>query len=1127
MLAVTAWLPGGLENGVRLLGLSTSTLLSLAVATGVAVAAVVLVRSARVPRGVRIGITLLAAYAVIAFFYGAAAGVPFTSLLSGNSFWRRLPLLLQGAAVGALIVVPAALIAVAIRVGTRHPSRGSAEHGLYQAVALTTTLAIAVAALPHRGTGANAHSDLANDLARRLALLDNSLRAIEDGDRGSPRDRWDPDYIVQQVGKEPEALFTWVRDNTFWIPYRGMLRGPVGVLMDRQGNSLDRALLLARLLEAAGHTVRLAHGEISRTLALDLLPDLVAQHSVRLTTASDSDIEPDRDISAVAAQYQLNGEAIERGIAAQDNHTAQLVVELQTRVADQTGRLLSVVPRPDGDVEWLARYQTAVDALRDHWWVQCDERGTWSDLDLLAPPATKQLISAHETPAPNAVPSELRHNVAVRVVVEHWSSGLLGESQVLEHVLHPSELFGQTIALQFWPGSWPREINPDPNSRFGLRATALEQREWMAALIVGRDAVAQGVIRQTAGTREPPQGNPFGGLGAAISRHSQASTAPLQELTAAWIEYEVHAPAAPPRTIRRSVFDLLGAAMRSDGSVPQPALSEEQRLTRSLSLMMRTEILALASAPAPEFVTHLSAQSLIGNRDLLRMVARDEIDPAEQSTQQLLANAAPAVTPLYALALARTEWSGVRGDLYSDRIHLFSRHRYPAFASNELVLRDAIDIVATEMAVTLAQPDAFAIRLEQGVLDTNAEALLHASPVGRGSTGEAFKVSQSWVVLTPTQLATAGSLDLPAEAQRAITLEVQRGYTVVAPRAPVQIGSEGYIGWWRIDPATGDALGIAANGWGQSMAERGVQYNVMAEWAKTFAFEYAFCHAVPQVANQAVIFLQPYRDELPPWLPPLAQAQDPSALYKTHQKSCLIGAMIATGVTATLPMLLAFLRGYAARLARELGPFWRDQRGGIRIPPKWVGGPGEGRGRGPVNPFGKTEPDLSKTQVNRGAAPPPPAGRSAPGRSSGPLTREAAQENLAKAATTHQAARAKAADATGEYVRYRVNNPAREGADPSKWDPKVDEKLYNDMLETDRKSIEALNEWREANAAMKAADRAAADARRAQGQSGLAPQRSASPKFPGCPPNCGNDNPTGPAGEVQVRVGSGSLGGGS
>src|SRR5882724_2295615 len=90
-------------------------------------------------------------------------------------------------------------------------------------------------------------------------------------DRDLPRDTFDPQAVIQKVGNDPVKLFEWVRDQTSYVPYRGSLRGPIGVLMDRNGNSLDRALLLARLLSLTGQQVRLAHGTIAADKARSLL----------------------------------------------------------------------------------------------------------------------------------------------------------------------------------------------------------------------------------------------------------------------------------------------------------------------------------------------------------------------------------------------------------------------------------------------------------------------------------------------------------------------------------------------------------------------------------------------------------------------------------------------------------------------------------------------------------------------------------------------------------------------------------------------------------------------------------------------------------------------------------------
>lgn len=1061
----------------------------------------------------------------------------------------RVPLLFQLALLAGAVALGLALM-TSLRASVRQPVAGARGRSAFEAVALTTALALLAALLPAPPSAITSptvvatgsplpESGISQNRDDRLALVENGLRALEDGIRDAPRDRWDPEQIVSQFGGDPEQLSGWVRDHTAWIPYRGVLRGAMGVLMDRQGNSADRAVLLATLLQQAGHTVRLARGELTRPEALKLLPALVEQRIRRGSVTLDPELLPETDISAVAPQYAMDGARVRQAIERQEDQLTQLLTDLERRVADHTARLLSAVTPPDAESEWLARSHTALEALRDHWWVQREEHGVWLDVDVLGDGAPATPVRAQSTTTVSDIPSSLRHEVALRVVLEHWSGGSLTREPVLEHALRPSELFGQRVVLQFWPARWPAQIHPDPQSSLGLRGVALEQQEWTAVLHVGREAVAQAVVRATAAGGLPATTNPFGGIGAAIGANRPSS--PASQLTAAWIEYDIRAPGARPHTIRREVFDLLGPAARSAAPVSRLSLTDAQRLARSLSLMMQTEVLTMACDPAPEFIAHLAARSLVSNRDLLRAVVREELAPGEPASDALVANAAPPLSPLYALALARSLWNPVRDRLYTTRPGIFTRHRYPAVAGATLVLRDAIDIVANESEVALSETDAFPLRLLQGVLDTNVEAQLQPRSGSLGNTADAFDTAQGWLTLAPSQRDALRDLDLPADVRRAIVEDLDRGYAVVTPPRPVTGASGEYVGWWRIDVRTGDALGVAANGWGQSMSESGVQYNVFVEMAKTFAFEYAFCHAVPQVANQAVVFLQPYRDRLPPWLPPLAQAQTAGQVYAANKKGCLIGAMIGTGVTATLPLLLIALRPAFARFLSAVGPFLRDQRGGIRIPPGLVraqvrGGPpvpqpgGGGRapaGRG-INPFGRTAPDPSTTQLDPAAAPPAPA---PPPRLSAPSTPAQAQANLRQAAANYRQALDNQLTATSDYLRYNQRNPNstfRDWADdPGPWDPEVSEALRNEARMAKQASDEAADALKEAQ---RAARDAAAAARAAQGKGGFPPpQKPAKPG--GCPPVCGGNNPASPGGAdasaAKTSVGLGGLSGGS
>lgn len=263
-LAVTSWLPQGTVNGVRLFGLETHRLLALAVAAGLATAVVAIFRTRQWPVSARRAGGLLGLYGAAVFAVAAATGTPVGALVSGDRFDGFLRLLLHGAILSVCLVLPLGLVAIAVTSGLRGAPRGSLVEAARRAVAILATVAIVVATMARfeaveakvnaaRPGGTSRASQVPQPAVTAApASLEGSLRALEDGLREAPRDRWDPQFVVAQVGTRPDQLLGWVRENTVWIPYQGTLRGAVGVLNDRMGNSLDRAVLLATLLQRAG-----------------------------------------------------------------------------------------------------------------------------------------------------------------------------------------------------------------------------------------------------------------------------------------------------------------------------------------------------------------------------------------------------------------------------------------------------------------------------------------------------------------------------------------------------------------------------------------------------------------------------------------------------------------------------------------------------------------------------------------------------------------------------------------------------------------------------------------------------------------------------------------------------------
>jgi hypothetical protein len=863
------------------------------------------------------------------------------------------------------------------------------------------------------------------------ASLENAFRAIEDGERESPRDRWDPDYVVAQVGTDPKKLFAWVRDNTYWIPYRGVLRGPVGVLMDRQGNTLDRALLLAALLQKAGHTVRLAHGELAQKQSAELLPDLVAARSAMgvgpgSEPRRDAHLSPGDAMGMVARQYRLDEAAIRRRLESEMAEGRRLQSDLDTRVIDQTARLLSAIGQRPSRSDWDQRMTASLTALRDHWWVQRQDGARWMDLDVLAPAdAHNALVASRETVAPDAIASNLRHEVVVRIVAEQSSERGRTESKVLEHTLRPADLIGTPVILRFVPAGVKSVMAAAPGGGAAFRTAALDQREWIPILHVGKQAIVQLILRDgpaPSGGGQPGLAGGAAGLAGGIAgildgldadpKPKPAAPKPTATgttvLTAVWLEFEVRVLGEAARTIRRQVFDLAGPEARAASTVQKIDLGDGQRLTRSLALMMDTEILPVVSGFPSEFMTHQWAQSFIANREVIRDLVSRRLSAASTTPDAIGPRLAPVPGILHALAHARFEWNGVGNRVYLDRPNILTRHVFLSPQQNAIVLRDAIDIVTNEVGVDLREIDGFAARLEQGVFDTNAEVLLRATTHSALNVANAYAASPAgWVTLTPAAAGRVSSLRFPDDTRRRVAADLGAGYIVVAPGIPVNLGAQTFAGWWRIDRTTGHTLGIDSDGWGggqifeqlveikQQIDLAVVTYQVQIAWATTLATN---------------IFAGWYYCD--------------NSFAAKCLPDALVGGLLFTGLE----------RGIGS------GAFWRDlardTRGGMRLPP---GGGNRGGGKGGTLPMGTPRPDTSKTQVD--PLKPLELGKTEPGHAEPPVT----------AADVQRTSKANF-KANGEWIRYRALTHTN---DPS-WDPTVDAALKDAADRATQENLEAM-----------------------------------------------------------------------
>ena len=499
------------------------------------------------------------------------------------------------------------------------------------------------------------------DLANRL---ENLFTEIEAANRRLPRDTFDVEALAMQLGTDQVRLFDWVRDNTYLVPYVGVLRGPIGVLMDRRGNSLDRALLLGELLRSGGARVRLARAALSRKQAVAISESIARSAPKHQALSSGAETQPTSTgvVDRYAKTYGVDVAQLHDAVKRISTASSQVTRLFEQRVKGQAAEIAKMLVKPANST--TAKVEDDLKALQDHWWVQVQQDAKWIDLDPAISNATpgQTLTAATEVFDATKLPENLFHYVTIRVIVEQRSAGGVQEWMALEQRLRPLELLGQRIALHNRPLNAPNVPNlSGDQGKASLENFLLAQKEWLPVLSVGTKEFSQssftelGNVNDTPGSgfQSVPAGNAFGGLAGAFGGETEESVEPDGSLTAEWIEYEIRTPGRAPEKIRRDVFDLLGPAARSGGPIGDPLVTNPLKLRRAMALLEETDILLLVSQLPQEFIQHVMYTSLLGQRETLRSILKASADKNMDALVELVGRLALPSGELYNLAFAR------------------------------------------------------------------------------------------------------------------------------------------------------------------------------------------------------------------------------------------------------------------------------------------------------------------------------------------------------------------------------------------------------------------------------------------------------------------------------------------
>jgi hypothetical protein len=661
---------------------------------------------------------------------------------------------------------------------------------------------------------------------RAVEKLQKLFDALEEAAKEIPRDTFDPQVIVNKVGRDPIKLFEWVRDNTYLVPYRGSLRGPIGVLMDRMGNSLDRALLLCKLMAIAGHNVRLINGTLTKAQAETVLKKArPASPKGALPVQKGSRQTLEELIIKYPYEYGLDSAQLKRATRRMTIVNEYFAEELTQRIEEQSKAILALLGEFPDTKE--LEFEKAIESLKNHWWVQWERETEWVDLEPTMPDSGVGEIIAE----PNDIyeidrlDEDLYHSVTIRIFIERWEEGMFKEEKALEHRFRLSESIGKQIVLRHVPINWPpekRRSSKDMDPLEYMNSLVLERKEWLPVLIVGSERITASSFRESGRINEKPgkKSKPDSvrglthGLFNVFSGKEEKKKKSM--LTAERIEYEVHSPGENIHKLRRSVFDSIGPAERSQKEMIEPLLDESKRFERELILLLgESNIITSSCLFSPHFISHLITKNFLANRKILiELVLKDNLRAIAGFISSHENEISSLSIDLFLFEMARREFNISRGIyLYSPNICSLNRLPFIDRKGNRGV-KLKFDIVKNDIDILpgIKKPH-FLVRMEQGIFDTNIESMLMKKEDEEvENTSEIFVKSViqgvEWVAIQGVNDPALQRVKLPMDDRTLIEQDLKKGYRVFVPERTIIHNGKELVGWWRVETNRGDTLGM-------------------------------------------------------------------------------------------------------------------------------------------------------------------------------------------------------------------------------------------------------------------------------------------------------------------------------
>ncbi len=587
------------------------------------------------------------------------------------------------------------------------------------------------------------------------------------------------------LGSDVTTIFRFVADEVRYEAYEGGLRGPEGTLWGMAGNSVDKAQLLAALLQQANIKPRFAFGALSEADTARLAQSM--QPGPDSTRAQDAQIlVPAASPAATPAGLTPDQQALLASLPAQrqkliDAARTELASTAKT-IDDGLASVSITPPAPPSGLPGLERTR--------HVWVQYLNGGTWVDLDpSFAGQAPAKALTTATTTSAN-LPSDVFHQMAIRLTVEIVTGGQPVRSDALSFQTRCQDLVAVPLTL----------VQAPPEITGQAAAVATGAQPYIPTLVVGSAGIT---------------GKPFalateGGLGALGGLGGPTEGDTLAE----WLNVDIIAPGGQKTTVTREIFDRVGAVARASGqvdisSVPPATLTPIGSTGQFYLPLMGITSIAVAGGKTPW--TYFQQDYRIADR----LADLTNVSHGHHYVRDVL----------------MAELEGETGyRFYPDAPNVTAVTLIPtAVATNSATMAATIDIISrSAAAVPVSAKPALHPFVAAGVLAHLAERTLaeggagqlpDAPPMTSVGVGRVFAEAANEGVpiraLAPNS-AVPADLQVSDLARIEIDAALQAGYAVIVPAREVTLNGAQVIGWWRIDPRTGAAVDQMEGGKGES-----------------------------------------------------------------------------------------------------------------------------------------------------------------------------------------------------------------------------------------------------------------------------------------------------------------------